>query len=344
MKKALVHRFLYTVMVSMMIFICAGCVEVIDFETERIGNRLIVDGQITNAAGPHQMKLSMTADEERVPIPLSDAQITLFDDTGQQEDFEETKPGNYTLEGKQVKGQAGRTYYIQIKLKDGSVYRSEPETMPGVLAQDSAYYEVVREEEVSDYGVVIKKRLVKIYMDSDIPPSETPLYLRWNVEEVFSNTTIIPGPIITKIIYCYFYGYPDQPNIILFNGEELQDTKIERQLMASRKIDFSFLERHYFNVIQYAITPDAYQYWNQVDQVTNSTGSIFDTPPGLVRGNVHKLDDDTEEVLGYFGASLVDTTRFFLTRRDIPFNIGSTCNCRTCLEIPGSTLDKPDYF
>lgn len=335
----------YTITISIVLcIITVGCVEIIEFETEREGNRLIVDGQITNTSGPHHLRLSLTADNERVPMPFSAAKVTIFNDLGQQEDFREPEQGSYMLEGNIVKGEAGRTYYIEIELHDGTVYRSEPETMPSATAKDSSYYEIVKEEEVSEYGVVIEERLVRIYIDSDIPQIEGSLYLRWNVEEVFSNTTIIPGPAGWQIIYCYIYGYPNAQNIVLFNGEELQNTKIERQLLATREIDYSFLERHYFNVIQYSMTAQAYRYWFHVDQVTNRTGSIFDTPPGLVTGNIYNVKDATEEVLGYFGASLVDTTRFFLTKRDIPFNIGSRCNCTTCLQIPGSTLEGPEYF
>ena len=338
--------------------------EPIDFEKDPAGGQLVVTGSVTNAKGNYGISLKRTTQEKTFPVPVQGAQVTLHDDQGQQELLQEQEKGVYQSKGL-IQGQPGGTYEVEIVLADGTTYRSRPETMPTAIGKDSAYYEVAKREKVSDSGVLFEDQVLEVYADTQLPENAPSLYLKWNVETVYSVTTIIYNPLGTEITYCYFYNYPNAQGIHLFNSQELPvGSVLKKQFLGFREIDYSFLERHYFNVIQTSLTPGAYDYWSQVGELSNRTGSVFDTPPGLVTGNVYNVEDANEPVLGYFEATLVDTTRFFLTRSDIPFNIGATCPCTSlflnqpnfpfpigslcpctaCDELPGVRLDPPSYF
>ncbi len=320
-----------------------ACVEPIDFETEPVGGQLIVTGSVTNAKGTYEVTLKKTDQLEAFPVPIGGAQVTLRDDRGQQEELQ-GQDGVYRTAG-QIQGQPGDTYELEIVLSDGTTYRSRPETMPTAIGKDSAYFRVAKEEVVSESGVLFEDRVVEVYVDTQLPENAPSLYLKWDVETVYSVTTIVRSPLSTNITYCFFYGYPNAQEIQLFNRQELPaGSSLSGQLLATREVDFSFLERHYFNVIQSSLTPEAYEYWRQVSELSNRTGSVFNTPPGLVQGNIYNVEDEQEQVLGYFEATQVDTTRFFLNRQDIPFIIGSTCQCSACGELPGVRFDRPSYF
>lgn len=331
-----------------------SCVEVIDFEVERKGGQLVVDGKITNREGQHMLKLSRTSKEERISTPLSGANITIFDDLGNQEQYTQVEEGEYLLEGLTVKGIDGTTYFIEITLPDGSLYRSQPETMPRLLGSDSVYYEFDTEEELTEAGIIIENEVIRVFTDTSIPNSESPIFLKWDVVEVYKFTQVKDtSPLAGPPPVCYITFYPNPQNILLFNSEELQTNKLEQQLQATRKIDFSFNERHYFTVFQSSITREAYNYWMNVDQVINSTGTIFDVPAATVQGNIFNVNDANEEVLGYFEATAMDTTRFFLLPFDIPFFIVPPCGvntrnkiplCFDCLQTSNSTREKPDFF
>lgn len=321
-----------------------ACVEPIDFETDPVGGQLIVTGRVTNAKGAYEITLKKTDQSKSFPVPVGGAQVTLRNEQGREEAFQEQEGGVYRTAG-QVQGQPGETYDVEIVLTDGTTYRSQPETMPTAIGKDSAYYEVVKEEVVSESGVLFEDRVVKAYTDTQLPANAPSLYLKWDVETVYSVTTIFRSPLGTEIVFCYFYNYPNAQEILLFNRRELSEgNMLERQLVATRDIDFSFLERHYFNVIQSSLTAGAYEYWRQVGQLSNRTGSVFDTPPGLVKGNIYNVEDAEEQVLGYFEATLMDTARFFLNRTDIKFNISSTCQCDVCSDLPSVRFDAPSYF
>ena len=86
-----------------------GCVEEIDFESGSTPRLLVVDGRITNSGSFHVIKLGMTTanlvitngkiSSLDIVIPVKFADITIFDNLGNQEDYFETEPGVYLLYG-----------------------------------------------------------------------------------------------------------------------------------------------------------------------------------------------------------------------------------------------------
>ncbi|MVM28952.1 DUF4249 family protein [Spirosoma sp. HMF4905] len=71
------------------------------------------------------------------------------------------------------------------------------------------------------------------------------------------------------------------------------------------------------DIRQESITKDAYQYYNLFQQQTQNTGSIVDTPPTALAGNIHNQANRSEVVVGYFTASSVAVFPYYLPRNDI---------------------------
>ena len=100
------------------------------------------------------------------------------------------------------------------------------------------------------------------------------------------------------------------------------------------------------------MTQNAYNYWFEIDEIANNVGGLFDTPPATIRGNIYNINDESELVLGYFEASASSIIRVKTFRQDIPYDIQNPCEtswnvpeqCLNCLIIPGSTLERPDYW
>jgi len=115
------------------------------------------------------------------------------------------------------------------------------------------------------------------------------------------------------------------------------------------------------------------EYWEKLDKTANPVGSIFDTPPSPVQGNIYNINDPVVAVLGFFEAIVTDTTRRFTLNFDLPTFIkpckwdGPPLNkypdhclncllptdrdltrfpdhCLNCQLIPGSSLTKPSYW
>ena len=73
---------------------------------------------------------------------------------------------------------------------------------------------------------------------------------------------------------------------------------------------------------QTSLTQDAYRYYKLVQQQTQNTGGLADTPPTALVGNVHNVANPREAVIGYFTASAVSLFHQWLDRKDtagVPF-------------------------
>jgi hypothetical protein len=70
-------------------------------------------------------------------------------------------------------------------------------------------------------------------------------------------------------------------------------------------------------VKQYSISPQEYNFWENMRQVSESAGGIYDTQPYAVVNNIHNVDDPSERVLGYFTVSALREKRIFITPGDL---------------------------
>ena len=349
----------YTKLTSTCIFLflllmLGGCIEQIDFDTDRRGGFLVVDGKIHDGPGPYKLELSRTTGEGSPTRPVTGAVVSIFDDQGNREFYTETEEGHYEVPGNTVQGRRGGTYYIEIEIGGGFTYRSEPGTIPYYTASDSVYYEFATEEELSNGGILVDVEVIKVYADTEIPEVDSTLYLRWNVHELYKFTEYdFPDPFNAPPPYCYVTQYPNPQKITQFTTEESEAGRLNRNELSTTRIDFSFYQRHYFNIVLTSTTKEAYEYWRQVDEVVNRSGTIFDVPPATVPGNISNSNDESEQVLGFFETAIIDTSRFFTLRTDMPIFVSEPCGrfarnrhyaCNGCLELPNSTKEEPYYW
>lgn len=69
-------------------------------------------------------------------------------------------------------------------------------------------------------------------------------------------------------------------------------------------------------VRQSSLTPSAYRFYKQFQEQTQNNGGVADAPPSATVGNVYNIANRQEKVVGYFTASAVSTTRYWLDRKD----------------------------
>ncbi|MDX1905764.1 MAG: DUF4249 domain-containing protein [Bacteroidia bacterium] len=340
----------------MILLTTVQCTEILPPVQDRIGGRVIIYGQITPSAGPHYVRISTTAPYARIPLPEEGATVTIVDDLGNREVYQEEGSGKYRLEGTTVRGATGRSYHIEVTLADGRQYYSEPEEIQVLTARDSGYFEPRIVPGTVENLPFVSNQKLRVYADTEIPAGSPAQLLRWTVEEVYIfEPTNFPDPFNSIPPPCYVFGYPNAQKVSLFDGERLSTNRIEKQLLVERPIDQSFRSRHYFNVSVQSITRRCFTYWTQVNQVSNLSGSIFDTPPATIQGNIYQEGDRDARVLGYFEAIATDTTRFFVVPGYLPVRIPDDCEflfsrynyppeCLDCLTLPNSSYIAPPYF
>src|ERR1044071_5490792 len=137
------HRLIFSMLFCFVAIF--GCIDPIRLKTENGAGTLVVDGLITDQAGPYTVRLSrtITFDNSR-PLrvftqPEKGATVNISDNTGFHETLVETEAGIYKTSS--IKGVVGNTYSITVTTRDGKTFYSEPETMPAVAKVDTIKYE-----------------------------------------------------------------------------------------------------------------------------------------------------------------------------------------------------------
>jgi hypothetical protein len=344
--------------VEIVIFIFfISCLSPIDIESDNIGGRLVVNGQITPLQERNTIQLGLTASSERSPVPLSGANITLHDDLGASMTYQEKlyKRGVYELN---AVGVPGRTYHIRISIEDGQVYESVPEKMPEIIGRDSLYYKFQEEDFTGPEGTVLKQDFLKGYGKTFLPSSTSPVYLRWDTEEVYIIVpTDFPDPFGRVPPSCFITQPVDPQRINLFNGAEFKTSIINEQNLFSRLVDRSFHTRHYFTIYQSSHTAESFEYWRKVNIVANQVGSVFDAPPAEINGNIRNISNPAEKVYGYFQALNQTFNRFYVLASDLPNPTVPYCEyssyrdersyppeCLNCILVGNSSYQRPEWF
>lgn len=344
----------------------SSCVEKIDFPLNRGVEKLIVAGQINNLNETQFIYLSETTSANREPLnsggffvlndlprPLRGASVNVISSDGDVISFPETKPGQYEFETS-LGLKSGVEYHVEISF-NGRTYSSEPESISSVLGVDKLSY-------IFERGIFKDQpetAFISIISETQLPEQVGDYYLRWDVDEVyFWDLTFFPNPFNTPPPLCFVFDYPDPERITLLNGDLLnRPGGTSSQVLAERIVDESFLSRHYFNVRQTSISKSSYEYWRKVRELVNNTGSVFDTPPAPIRGNIRNVNDPDEVVLGNFEVANVKITRIYTTRGDVPFFIPEVCTysptrrlddypktCLRCSEFENNANDYPVWW
>jgi hypothetical protein len=254
---------------------------------------------------------------------VSGAQIIIKDKNGNNSMLHETTAGIYKTDSLQFQGEAGNSYVLYIKTPEGNEYESDPCIMYPVKPVDTIYFN--KDQEFQNNGSVIQDG-IRIFLDSE--NSGDGKYLRWTYNECWKfsipepkkfdyiNASNIPEVGQIKQV-CYCYHKSDE--IIIHSTESAQTNRIEKEpvLFIASALSDRLLIQYSIEVKQLSLSEKEYNFWQQMQQINESGGDIFEKQPFSITSNIHNINDPSETVLGYFQVSAVEKKRIFITREDI---------------------------
>lgn len=335
-----------------------GCLTPIEIEVENADGIVVIGGQVSNFTDQSVVQVGLTADTERLPVPVSGAQVWIVDETNETSvPLAESAsfPGTYHPENYQ--GIPGHAYHVKVEIPKRGTYESKTDVMPPVAGTLTTRYEFKTQQYTDLEGVISEQPFFYVYASAQLPETEA-LYMRWNVDEVFLlSPTDFPDPFGSIPPPCYVAQSVDPQRVVLYDGSKIHARSFENLLIASRIVDWNFLEKHAFTSYQSSISEAAHAYWAKVDILSNQTGSIFDTPPAAITGNVTGTGSD-DRVFGFFFATAQTQDRFFVYRSDVPFPLSVIeCTysgdraytsypprCLDCTSVRNSSYNRPDWF
>jgi hypothetical protein len=261
------------ILAGLLLFLSA-CQQVIEVPLNNTNPKLVVEGTITNQAGPYYVKLSQTGDfYSTAPAPkVTDALVTISDDAGNSEILTHLAdtPGTYATSTLQAV--VGRTYYLTVVHK-GQTYQSESKLLP-VTNIDKLVVRMVPKSPTKEEGYYI-------YFFAKEPRGETNYY-RFMIYENDSLYNSINDLLVT--------------NDDFIKGD-IEDLELAYPFQLN---DVVKLEMH-------SITKEVYEYYIGLINVYNNDGGLFSPPPVNPPSNI------SNGALGIFRASSVASQTIKIT-------------------------------
>ena len=252
-------------------------------------------------------------------------------------------------------GAAEDVFQLAVELSDGSSYRSSEERLIPVPKPDSLSLVPESRMQLNSIGNLVTQSYVEVKISTPLTTEVgEKVFLRWNFQGYIRFIEAPPpedNPFEPQNT-CYYEDRIGFNNIVLYNGVETTDDHLLRFPVLDIPYSSKLSNGYYVSVYQQTLTPRAYIYWDKIRLNATSGRGLFDAVPGAVDGNISNINNDNEEVLGYFYASEVDTVRKLLRSdgfgppslpRSPCFSEPESSRCINCLTISGASLQKP-YF
>jgi hypothetical protein len=311
-----VKKFLRGITLFISMVLLESCVEPFDIpvRNEEVGF-LVIDGYVNTSNNTATVTLSRA-------VPLSNdnifprennAIVTIEEESGKTYSLISQKNGVYTLIDPGFLN--NKRYRLNVRTGSGKQYQSEFITTKSAPPIDSISWRGTEEG-------------VTVVIDTRDNENNTKYY-RWEYEEAWqyeapfsSEYKLVNGvPILRtgneQIKTCYTSQRSSDiitATTIDFGNDELVDQEIAFVpiLSVKTRIHYSILVR------QFALSEEAYDYWQQLSINTESLGGLFDPQPSQLRGNIQNMNDADEPVLGYFDGGGVSEKRLFIRYTDLP--------------------------
>lgn len=310
----------------------AGCVEPFETRLNFDTNLVTVDGTLTDLADPQLIRLrrSVSTTRNSVSQPLRGASVEVIVNGQTRLVLPETSPGDYALPGGFV-AQPGATYQLRFSTQ-GTQYESTVEKMPASKPITRVYDTFDPEAIVGRVGTVtVFQPGHHLYLDTD-DPAGTGDYYNWTWTSWERQETCAT---CTQGLYYTGRGCVRDPSLPDDNTYDYQceqrcweifrnrlinvmsDTYSDGRPIRGREIAQIPLYTSsgaLIEVRQQALTAGAFRYLKLLADQTQNTGSLADTPPASIFGNVSNVNDPNEKAVGYFTAASVSQIRYWLSR------------------------------
>lgn len=306
------HAFMGLFLISV-----SACISPYEFEVLGDATAMVVDATLTDEEKAHIVKLTFAENLDSATFRTVTGATVAYLTTNERIQLREVEAGTYITDSA-YQGVSGTTYQLEIVLSDGQRYLSSAETMPEVVEIDSIYarYLIVP----SDFNET-NLNGVQIFLDAktDLPGV---FNFRYEFEESYAVDVPFPSRFDFRGTGGTFQIFErgrslercfrkrQQSRTIIETTRNLTENRIAElplQFINESLPDLAYSYR--IGVRQYTITDDAYQFFRQLRDINESSGSLSDRQLGALTGNISGMEDARLPVLGYFEVAGVSEVR-----------------------------------
>lgn len=297
------------IVISILFLVISSCISPFEPNIEKYEEVLVVDGGISNIPGSVYVKLSKTSVyTDRREKLLNSAKITLIDDLGNMYDLENTSVGYYTLPDSTFSGQIGRSYKIHVETIDGIICESEFEPINDPIPLDSIRYSFKSGSNDVEMGVQISVDV------NNRNNANSNFY--WEYNETWKYEVPYVSNLEPNSSVCYKSVKP--PHFIIASTKNLsQNSFSDYPIYFINNTTNRLFIKYSVIITQHTITDRNYLYYQNLIEVNESNGSLFDKTPVTLTGNMRNLSDPEQPILGNFQVSGAVTKRIFISNNEI---------------------------
>jgi len=309
---------------------------------------LVVDGFINSNGGASTITLTRTTKLQDSVYVLYEhnAHVQIESDNNEIYPMFEGVNGNYTSVPLTLN--AAAKYRVRINTTDGKEYLSE--------------YAAVKHTPVIDSVSWLQDNEgVTTYINTHDANNSTKYY-RWTYSEtwqirsryystlkfIYDASTVLPieagyryesHQVDTTILNCW-QSYTAR-NIILGTTEKLSTDRIYLALTHIEPSSIKLSVLYSVELKQYALSQNAYNFYQQLKKNTEQLGSIFDAQPSELIGNIQCTTNPTEIVIGYIDVTEEQTKRIFINNDQLDdWGYMQGCNAQVLITNNPDTLKK----
>ncbi|MEP7252499.1 MAG: DUF4249 domain-containing protein [Ginsengibacter sp.] len=309
----------------MLLFFICGCKEKF---TTRIPSPatgyLVVEGFINSGVDPTTITLSRSVKlyDDVNFISENNAVVNIESETNEIFPLSELVNGTYISGSLSL--DKTKKYRLQIRTQDNKDYVSD-------------FASVQYTPDIDSVNWVRGNDGVKLFVNTHDPLNNTKYY-KWDYEETWE----FKAPYYSSLVYLYdATGTPfkvdfknpyhtvdttvhtcwntnNSTNINIGSSEKLSEDVIHLPLVNIEPASVKLSVLYSMNVRQYALSRQAYSFYQKIKKNTESLGSIFDAQPSDLTGNIHCTTDPAEIVIGYIDISEEKTKRIFIRSDEVP--------------------------
>ena len=280
---------------------------------------LVVEGTINPGADSTIITLSHTVNlSSKITLsPVTGATLAVVNDQNTSYPLYETGNGNYVSAGLNLDN--SHQYRLTIKTSEGKQYQSDLQSVLITPPIDSVGFNVISSS---------AKTGIQLYVNAHDASNRTKYY-RWDYNEewlfyarytstyISNGTAIVPRQPNQYVTYCYAGG-PSSDIVLGSSAKLTQNIIYQNPVIFIPSVSEKIEDKYTILVRQYALTPEAYNFYTNLKKNTEELGSIFDAQPSTEPGNIHSLSNPAEAVIGYVGVSTVSQKRIYIKKDQLP--------------------------
>lgn len=319
---------IFQLLILLTALIFQGCKQIYDPPAlKKNPGFLVVDGFLNNGNDTTFIKLTRTKQLEEGPWNAAEtnASLTVEDLQGAKlYSFERlNEEGVYFIPALSLN--INKKYKLRIVTGDNRQYLSNEIIVKKTPAIDSINWRK------TDEGIMI-------YTTTHDPLNNTKYY-RWDYTETWEYHSYYYTSLKYENGVIAHRKFPEEQVLTCWTIENSSDLMTASSVQLSqdviyqkpvRLIPYHSIEigvKYSILLNQYALTDSAYYYLQNLEKITEQTGSLMDPQPGLVKGNINCTSNPEETVIGFVTASSLETKRIFIEKVEVlPWNYRLYCN------------------